>query len=319
MAERSYHKSRVKNREEDDMHRIKTAIFDRAVIPAICLAMLLSVAGVSPAAVSAGEEYVSCVPSVVGDVPETAFPGTSFEVTITFTALECGFNSTGLTDSAPAGWTVNVDQAWCTPQADMVNANGNAAEIIWFGPYDAGTEFTSTYEVQVPADVEPGVYNFVERQILFRVEACGPYTFEIAGNSQVEIPSDFIISGLVCSVDGNILSGVTVTVYKDGEEVASVVVDGEAEFHLSAPPDQGIYTLTASKECYQDRIINVEVVAYTGPIIVLFTGDNSLIPLEVEMPYVLTCVNHWLYPPQGNNGLQMETVLQVINCWLYTA
>ena len=202
------------------------------------------------------------------------------------------------------------------PPADTVNASGNVAEIVWFSPYDAGTEFTAMYEVQVPAGAEPGVYNFVERQILFRIEACGPYTFEIAGNSQVEVPSDFIISGMVCSVDGNILSGVTVTVYKDGEEVASVVVDGEAEFYLPAPPDPGIYTLIASKEGYQDRTITAEVVNYTGPIVVLFTGDNSLIPLEVEMPYVLTCVNHWLYP-QEDNGLEMETVLQVINFWLY--
>ncbi len=47
-----------------------------------------------------------------------------------------------------------------------------------------------------------------------------------------------------------------------------------------------------------------------------FIGDTGLVPEKVDMDYVLSAVNLWLYPQQ-NGGLEMKTILRTINAWLY--
>jgi hypothetical protein len=93
-------------------------------------------------------------------LPATVSPGQTFDVTVTFTSPDDDFNAIGLDDFAPAGWTVSVNTAWCSPTANESNANANEAVYIWYGPYVSGVGFTAVYKVTVPGNAELGIYDF---------------------------------------------------------------------------------------------------------------------------------------------------------------
>jgi len=93
-------------------------------------------------------------------LPDTVQRGETFDVTVTFTAPADQFNSIALRDTAPDGWNVTVDAAWCTPNAEFVKATGARASLIWYGPYDKGVDFTVMYKVTVPCDASPGRHSF---------------------------------------------------------------------------------------------------------------------------------------------------------------
>jgi len=93
-------------------------------------------------------------------LPATVQRGETFDVTVTFTAPADEFNSIALRDTAPDGWNVTVDAAWCTPNAEFVKATGARASLIWYGPYDKGVDFTVMYKVTVPCDASPGSHSF---------------------------------------------------------------------------------------------------------------------------------------------------------------
>ncbi len=83
-------------------------------------------------------------------LPDTVQRGQTFDITVNFTAPADDFNSIALRDTAPDGWNVTVNEAWCDPYADGAKATGNQASLIWIGPYDNGTSFTAKYKVTVP-------------------------------------------------------------------------------------------------------------------------------------------------------------------------
>jgi len=93
-------------------------------------------------------------------LPDTVQRGQVFNVTVTFTAPADLFNSIALRDTAPDGWNVTVDAAWCTPNAEFVKATGPRASLIWYGPYEKGVDFTVMYKVTVPCDASPGSHSF---------------------------------------------------------------------------------------------------------------------------------------------------------------
>ena len=93
-------------------------------------------------------------------LPDTVQRGGTFDVTVTFTTPADEFNSIALRDTAPDGWNVTVDAAWCSPNAEYVKATGNQASLIWYGPYDKGVDFTVVYKVTVPCDASPGSHSF---------------------------------------------------------------------------------------------------------------------------------------------------------------
>ena len=84
-------------------------------------------------------------------LPATVERGGTFNVTITFTAVD-NFTGVSLTDLAPAGWDVHVKGAWCQPSA-IPDATDNVASAMWIsGPYANNTNFTMLYQVTVPCD-----------------------------------------------------------------------------------------------------------------------------------------------------------------------
>jgi len=82
-------------------------------------------------------------------LPDAVQRGETFDVTVTFVSPADNFNAIGLTDLAPDGWEVTLDEAWCTPNAEFVSATGNKAEIMWFGPYAKDADFSVMYKVAV--------------------------------------------------------------------------------------------------------------------------------------------------------------------------
>jgi len=123
-------------------------------------------------------------------LPDAVHKGETFDVTVNFTAPVDKFNAIGLTDLAPDGWNVMVDEVWSTPNADVFTAVGNKAEIGWFGEpevgFDRDISFTALYKVTVPDDAELGIYTF-DGFLEYWIGPEGPYTENVTGSSQVEV------------------------------------------------------------------------------------------------------------------------------------
>ena len=122
---------------------------------AFVIIVALMVAVLMPLDIALGQE---ANPARV--LPDTVQRGEVFDVTVNFTAPADEFNFIALSDTAPDGWNVTVDAAWCSPNADSVEATGNQALLIWYGPYDKGVDFTVVYKVTVPCDASLGSHSF---------------------------------------------------------------------------------------------------------------------------------------------------------------
>jgi len=119
-------------------------------------------------------------------LPDTVERGETFDVTVTFTAAADNFNGIGLTDFYPDGWEVGLSETGCDPDA-YVKATGNKAEIIWYGPYDKGEEFTVVYNVTVPDYACAGSHTF-DGFLEYYLGAEGSYHENITGDSEVDVP-----------------------------------------------------------------------------------------------------------------------------------
>jgi len=130
-------------------------------------------------------------------LPDAVHKGETFDVTVNFTAPVDKFNAIGLTDLAPDGWNVIVDEVWCTPNADAFTAKGNKTEIVWYGEpevgFDKDTSFTALYKATVPDDASPGIYTFTGYLGYF-IGPEGSFSENVTGSSQVEVVAGSVIS-----------------------------------------------------------------------------------------------------------------------------
>jgi hypothetical protein len=110
----------------------------------------------------------------------------AFNVSVTFTAPADGFNAIGLGDNVPAGWAIQVDTSWCTPNANQANIAGDEAQYVWNGPYNSGQAFTAIYQVTVPSGASPGNHLF-SGQLEYYDNGSGPFTADIGGDSDVTV------------------------------------------------------------------------------------------------------------------------------------
>jgi len=123
-----------------------------------------------------------------------------------------------------------------------------------------------------------------------------------------------LVSGITREVNGNIQPGVSITL--DG--AGPVVGDQNGQYQIMAATT-GSHTLVAHKQGFRDRTQTVNI-AGLGPdyaVTCNFQGNYGLIPNAPTMQYALLCINKWLYPPNPDTGLDIQTVLDVINAWLY--
>jgi len=119
-------------------------------------------------------------------LPEAVHKGETFDVTVTFASPADKMNGIGLTDLAPDGWEVTLDEAWCTPNAEFVKATGNTAEFLWYGPFENGMTLTALYKVTVPDDAELGMYAF-DGFLEYYAGAEGPFVENTTGSSQLQV------------------------------------------------------------------------------------------------------------------------------------
>jgi hypothetical protein len=249
----------------------------------------------------------------VRSLPATVSPGQQFNVTVTFTSPVANFNSIGLHDAAPGGWTVSVNTGWNSPAADADNTpNPGQIEYIWYGPYASGVTFTVKYTIQVPADAAPGTYNFPGGFLAYYIGASGPTVEPIAGKSQIEVVQSARITGLTKEVKCAIQAGVTITVYQGAVVKASTISDGSGNYVLTLPA-LGAYNVTVSKAGFRSQTQAISVTQSTDYTL-NFQGDHGLIPNAPDMPYVLACVNLWKFG-SAPCQLTMLKVLAVINAW----
>jgi len=252
------------------------------------------------------------------ELHDQVLPGEEFEVTVTFTAPYDGFHAIALTDVAPAGWEVSVNVAWADPEATAVHTPAaETAAYVWYGPYDVCEEFTTVYKVRVPVNAEPGTYTF-SGSLKYYIEPhpAPPYEQEISGDIQLRVKAGETVrmEGVTKEVDGAILPGAAVTLYQNGEAIASVVSDesGNYEFEFS---ELGDYELVVSKAGFRGEAQSISVTAlaiYT----LEFVGNHGLIPDAPSMSYVLACISLWKF---GEPPLQLSTsrILDVTSAWIY--
>ena len=114
--------------------------------------------------------------------------GETFDVTITFISPYDNFNAIGLIDEVPAGWIVQVDTSWCTPNAENAKWDIplNQAQYVWFGPYDVGEEFTALYKVTIPADAESDTYLF-DGQLGYIIASSARVFKDIGGDASTDV------------------------------------------------------------------------------------------------------------------------------------
>jgi hypothetical protein len=239
-------------------------------------------------------------------------PGQTFDVTVTFTAPADSFNSIGLVDDAPAGWAVQGNVAWCTPNANFLNAVGSEVQYLWAGSYSSGQTFTALYKVTVPVDASLLSYTF-SGQLGYKIGG-GSTIFEaIAGDFAVQLGRT-PVTGITREVNGEVLAGVSISF--DG--IGPVVSDQSGQYEIMAS-STGNYTVVAHKDGFRDmtRIISIAGLGSGYAVTCNFQGTHGLIPCAPDIWYALDCINRWLYPPNPDTGLDIWTALDVINAWLY--
>jgi len=123
---------------------------------------------------------------VMRNLPDVVERGETFNVTVNFTAPADEFNAISLTDLAPDGWNVTVDEVWCTPNAYAVLATGSRAEIAWYGPYDKGTNFIGKYKVTVPDDAPAGIHTF-NGFLGYFIGGSDQFFENVTGDSETEV------------------------------------------------------------------------------------------------------------------------------------
>ena len=248
--------------------------------------------------------------SPMRQLPDQVAAGEEFEVTVTFVSPADGFHAVGLADAALAGWGVSVDSAWTTPPANEAHTPAlEEAVYVWYGPYDAGAEFTAVYKVQVPVDALLGTYTFGgSLEYYIEPDPAASYEVTIWGDMQVEVAVAWM-TGVTREVDSAVLPGVTITLYQNDEAIASTASDGNGNYLLSVPgPGDKV---VASREGFRDETHPMtEPIPYT----LHFVSDHGLIPDAPATSYVLACISLWKFG-QTPYQLSLSRVLTVISAW----
>jgi len=135
--------------------------------------------------------FTTTLIDVMRDLPAMVGVGTTFDVTITFAAPADNFNSIGLVDSAPAGWGVQVDAAWCSPAVFYANLVGSQAQYMWAGPplvgYSENQAFTAVYKVTVPGDAAAGISTFPGGELGYKIGSTSYPHVAVTGDSTIEV------------------------------------------------------------------------------------------------------------------------------------
>ena len=267
-----------------------------------------------------------------GETDET-YAGETFNVTVNFTAPVDDFNAIGMTDTAPDGWTVEVDKTWCTPEAYTSLATGNKAEYLW-DSVAKDTVVTARYQVTVPTTADPGVNTFGDCDLdkgwveyYFGIE--GPHVSCIACDTDVivTVPGDVV--GKTFDVNHNDLPDTDVRLSLEG--VGYMRSDISTPLYVNTAYILGTYYQVGNKTLYFELNANASTLVHLTPVyhalttqallsageVFNFSGNYGLIPCACSMSFAQKSVNLWvmdhLYPVEWQ--LAEWKVNQVIASW----
>jgi len=282
---------------------------------------------------------------VCRDLPANAvttnatYPGMSFNVTVSWTAPVDKFNSIGLTDVAPDGWTVQADNSWCTPAASFNTSHGNKVEYVWADSYNATTNFTAKYRVTVPVTATPGMNTWQvcpdmsKAWLEYYYDRNGSYSSCIGCDYQMVVTVPGYVTGETRDVNTNPLPDTLVTL----ERSASPVDTDEStpDYSIKCYNTGGDYWLLATKNRYDP--LSTQVIGGISPhninltpnidwstpellsagAVIDFEGDYGLVPMACDMSYALRSVNLWLFWPTANPewGLSVWKAMQSVDSW----
>jgi hypothetical protein len=187
-------------------------------------------------------------PNPVRSLPDQVEKGETFDVFINFTCPEDEFNGISLRDTAPDGWSVAVNEMWCTPSADGSKVEGgNQAQLIWMGPYYPPKNFTVRYEVSVPCNASLGNHSFsvdypAETMLRWHIEnevnltnITGPYVLEVIGPTINFAPTSIDFYG---AVNGTNPQDQTLELWSSTECMLNWSLSDDADW-LSESPTNG--------------------------------------------------------------------------------
>ncbi len=273
---------------------------------------------------------------------DAEYPGDTFDVYVNFTAPVDGFNSIGLTDLAPDGWEVQVNETWCwidgsPASAYYVNALGNKAEIMLAGPFSNGTNISVMYKVTVPTTATPGINEWPycpdmdEAWLEYYFGEEGPYKSCISGEYQmvVTVPGDLV--GETRDVNANELPDVDVRLYLVGP--GYLRSDISTPDYINTANVTGMYWLVGNLTRFYELDISDGVmlpgadftIDLTTPALLAagytfdFEGDYGLIPRACTMSYALKSINLWKIGCAANPEYDLDEwkAMDVCTAWLY--
>jgi hypothetical protein len=194
-------------------------------------------------------------PNPVRSLPDQVEKGETFDVFINFTCPEDEFNGISLRDTAPDGWSVAVNEMWCTPSADGSKVEGgNQAQLIWMGPYYPPKNFTVRYEVSVPCNASLGNHSFsvdypAETMLRWHIEnevnltnITGDPVLEVIGPTINFVPTSIDFYG---AVNGTNPQDQTLELWSSTECMLNWSLSDDADW-LSESPENGSCTLHMS-------------------------------------------------------------------------
>lgn len=278
-------------------------------------------------------EVMRNLPDVALMLNET-YPGDTFDVFVNFTAPTDNLNSIGLTDLAPDGWIVQVNETWCNPAAYAVQAWGNEAEVLWSGPFTKGTNFTVRYEVTVPETATPGINiwplnDCSQAWLEYYFGDKGPYKSCILDEYQmvITVPGDIV--GEIRDVNANPLAEVNVMLLKEDEGYLGE--DASTPNYENTAYTTGVYWLHSTRVRYYginitdmtmlpDYWINLTTPELLAAGYVFdFEGNYGLVPRACDMSYAMKSVNLWLFPPALNPewGIDEWKAMDPIHSWQF--
>jgi hypothetical protein len=265
-------------------------------------------------------------------LPNETYPGDTFIVYVNFTAPTDDFNAISVVDQAPAGWTVDTNTTWCSPEADKaINRTTNVVEITWHGIYAKGTKFSAVYNVTVPNTAAPGINLFPLNDsdlawagYHFGAEPpMGQYSSNVTGDFEmmITVPSDIV--GETRDVNANVLPDVTVTVFEKPVSVDGVDVSTELGAYDIEVRTTGLYWERAQKWCYKTLDMNAMPDGAPGsrnpyyPLYINFTtpellaagftmdfeGDYGLVPKACDVTYAMESINKCNFVPKDEYGV----------------
>jgi hypothetical protein len=285
-----------------------------------------------------------------GNPEETTelYAGETFDVYVNFTAPPTspnhGFNAIGLTDTAPDGWEVTVDQSWCwvdgsPSNALKVQAIGNKAEIMLAGPFNEGTTLSVMYQVTVPATATPGINSWevcddmTESWLEYYFNEEGPYTNCIGCDYQVVVTQPGDLVGETREVNSAELPDVEVRLFRVAGTPSPLRSDISTPLYVNTAYVGGEYWMTANLTRWYELDIsdgamlpgaNFTIDLSTPALLVAgltfdFEGDYGLIPRACTMSYALGSINLWKIGRAANSEWDLSEwkAMDVCNSWLY--